>query len=83
MSTTILMRDAFIDEIYKAALNDKDIIFISADFGAAALDDFRENLSDPEKFKGELLRVRRKVNNMVDIYVWKRKKTSKIVLFYI
>ena len=31
-----LMRDAVIDEIYAAAQKDKDILFISADLGAAA-----------------------------------------------
>ena len=43
MVNSTLMRDAFIGEIYKSAINDKNIIFISADFGAAALDDFRTN----------------------------------------
>ena len=37
-----LMRDAVINEIYTAAQRDKDILFISADLGAAALDEFRE-----------------------------------------
>src|SRR3989338_3293396 len=39
-----LPRDAFLDEIYQAALKDRDIIFITADFGAAALDQFRANI---------------------------------------
>jgi transketolase len=43
-----LMRDAFIDELYARAQQDKDIVFISADFGAAALDRFREDL--PNQF---------------------------------
>lgn len=43
-----LMRDAFIDELFVQAKADKKIIFISADFGAAALDKFREEL--PEQF---------------------------------
>ena len=43
-----LMRDAVIDEIYAAAQKDKDILFISADLGAAALDQFREKL--PNQF---------------------------------
>ena len=43
-----LMRDAVINEIYTAAQRDKDILFISADLGAKALDEFRENL--PEQF---------------------------------
>ena len=37
----MLQRDGFIDEIYKALETDKDIYFLSADFGAAALDDLR------------------------------------------
>lgn len=41
-----LMRDAFIDEVYRLAQQDKDVVFISADFGAKALDDFRANLPD-------------------------------------
>ena len=45
-SKPILMRDAVIDTIYDAAKSDKDIIFISADLGAAALDKFRDFLPD-------------------------------------
>ena len=41
-------RDVFIDEIYEAALKDRDIFFISADFGAPSLDKFRDNL--PKQF---------------------------------
>ena len=41
-----LMRDAVIDTIYEAAQKDKDLLFISADLGAAALDAFREDLPD-------------------------------------
>ncbi len=39
-------RDVFIDNIYEYAKKNKDIFFISADFGAPALDKFRENLPD-------------------------------------
>lgn len=39
-------RDVFIDHLYEAALKDKDIYIISADFGAPALDRFRDNLTD-------------------------------------
>ena len=42
----ILMRDVVINRIFEAAKNDKDILFISADLGAAALDDFRDKLPD-------------------------------------
>ncbi|MEE2960702.1 MAG: transketolase C-terminal domain-containing protein [Myxococcota bacterium] len=41
-----LQRDVFIDVIYEAACKDKDVIFVSCDLGAAALDRFREELPD-------------------------------------
>lgn len=41
-----LMRDVVIDEIFAAAKNNRDILFISADLGAKALDDFRRDLPD-------------------------------------
>ena len=41
-------RDIFINKIYEAARKDNNIIFISADFGAPALDNFRTNL--PKQF---------------------------------
>ena len=44
----MLQRDAFIEEIYNRLETDKDIYFLSADFGAAALDDLREKY--PENF---------------------------------
>ena len=43
-SNLYYQRDSFISEIYKAAKNNKEIYFLSADFGAPALDQFRENL---------------------------------------
>lgn len=43
-----LPRDVFVDAIYQAALKNRNIVFISADFGAMALDQFRQNL--PEQF---------------------------------
>ncbi len=39
----MLQRDAFIEEITKKLSEDKSIYFLSADFGAAALDKLREN----------------------------------------
>lgn len=42
----MLQRDGFIEEIYKALEIDKDIYFLSADFGAAALDDLRIKYKD-------------------------------------
>lgn len=41
-----LPRDVFIDTIYERAKDNKNIIFMSADLGAQALDRFREELSD-------------------------------------
>jgi transketolase len=38
----MLQRDAFIEEVKKRLETDKDIYFLSADFGAAALDSLRE-----------------------------------------
>jgi transketolase len=37
----MLQRDGFIEEVYKALETDQNIYFLSADFGAAALDDLR------------------------------------------
>ncbi len=42
----MLQRDGFIGEVYKALHKDKDIYFLSADFGAAALDDLRVHFKD-------------------------------------
>ena len=49
-----LQRDIFIKEITKKMENDKKIYFLSADFGAAALDELRtkfpKNFIDVVKF---------------------------------
>jgi transketolase len=42
----MLQRDAFIEEVKKRLETDKDIYFLSADFGAAALDSLREEYPD-------------------------------------
>lgn len=44
----MLQRDIFIKEITKSLENDKNIFFLSADFGAAALDELRDKY--PENF---------------------------------
>ena len=44
----MLQRDAFIEEITKKLNHDKKIYFLSADFGAAALDELRKNF--PKNF---------------------------------
>lgn len=56
-----LMRDAFIDELFEQARVDKKIIFLSADFGAAALDKFRAELSE------QFIHTGISEQNMVDI----------------
>lgn len=44
MNQKVFQRDAFIEEIFFAAEKDRNIFFLSADFGAPALDIFRETL---------------------------------------
>ena len=44
MSNLKFQRDEFINTIYNRAKKNKNIYFLSADFGAPALDQFRENL---------------------------------------
>ena len=46
MSDRPLPRDAFIDTIFEQALKNRNIIFISADLGAKALDRFRSDIPD-------------------------------------
>jgi len=48
MTELTFQRDIFISEVFAAAKKDRNIFFISADFGAPALDVFREEL--PEQF---------------------------------
>ena len=54
-------RDVIIDEIYDMARDDKDIYFLSADFGAPSLDRFREDLAD------QFLHVGISEQNMIDM----------------
>jgi len=42
------MRDAYWDKIYELAKEDKDIVIVSADFGAPSLDKFRRDF--PEQY---------------------------------
>lgn len=56
-------RDAFIDVIYDRACKDKEIFFLSADFGAPALDKFRQNL--PENF----IHLGIAEQNMIDVAI--------------
>lgn len=45
MIQNITMRDAFLNRLYDIAKENRDIILISADMGAPALDKFRSDLS--------------------------------------
>jgi len=57
----MLQRDGFIEEISRALEYDKNIYFLSADFGAAALDDLRE------KYKDNFIHSGISEQNMVDV----------------
>lgn len=48
MNTNVDMRDSFIGELYQRALANKNIVFLSAEFGAPSLDAFRRDL--PKQF---------------------------------
>ena len=48
MNSHSFQRDALINKIFDEAQKDSDIIFLSADFGAPALDKFRKEL--PNQF---------------------------------
>ena len=55
MSNLKFQRDEFINTIYNKAKKNKNIYFLSADFGAPALDQFRENLKKQfihDRFEG-------------------------------
>lgn len=70
-----LMRDAFIDIVYEAAQRDRDIFFLSADFGAAALDAFREKL--PSQF----IHTGIAEQNMVDVGAGLALSGKKVFLY--
>lgn len=61
LSKPSLMRDVVIDVIRVAAQKDKNILFISADLGASALDKFREDLPD------QFIHAGISEQNMVDV----------------
>ena len=56
-----LMRDAFIDRLTEAAGRHDDILFVSADFGAKALDRFRQDRA------GQFIHAGISEQNMVDL----------------
>ena len=61
VSDSKLMRDVVINAIHLAALKDRNILFISADLGAASLDKFREQM--PNQF----IHAGISEQNMVDV----------------
>lgn len=70
-----LMRDAFIDVIYEAAQKDRDLYFLSADFGAKALDAFRKEL--PKQF----IHAGISEQNMVDVAAGLALSGKKVFLY--
>ena len=74
-ATPKLMRDAVIGKIHDAARNDRGILFISADLGAAALDDFRHELPD------QVIHVGISEQNMVDLASGLALSNKKVFLY--
>ncbi len=74
-SNLYYQRDSFISEIYKAAKNNKEIYFLSADFGAPALDQFRENL------KKQFLHLGICEQNMVDFACGLALENKKVYIY--
>jgi transketolase len=68
-------RDEFINEIYKAAKKNKKIYFLSADFGAPALDDFRL------KLKNQFLHLGICEQNMVDFACGVALEGNKVYIY--
>ena len=68
-------RDSFITEIYKAAKKNKNIYFLSADFGAPALDQFRQNL------KKQFLHLGICEQNMVDFACGMALENKKVYIY--
>ena len=68
-------RDILIAQLYDLALHDKDIYFISADFGAPALDRFREEL--PAQF----LHAGISEQNMIDVAAGMALSKKKVYVY--
>ena len=69
-------RDSFIYEIYKKAKKNKNIFFLSADFGAPALDIFRKDL--PKQF----IHTGISEQNMIDVAMGMSLKEKLYYLCY-
>lgn len=70
-----LMRDAFINVIYEEAKIDKKLFFLTADFGAEALDEFRVNLPN------QCIHMGISEQNMVDFGAGLSIRKNKVVLY--
>lgn len=70
-----LPRDAYIDEVYAAARRDPSIVFLSADFGAAALDAFRDTL------KGQFIHAGISEANMANIASGLALRGKKVTIY--
>tara|TARA_Y100001936_G_C16004127_1_gene629624 strand:- start:71 stop:1012 length:942 start_codon:yes stop_codon:yes gene_type:complete len=68
-------RDSFITEVYKGAKKNKNIFFLSADFGAPALDQFRDNL------KKQFLHLGICEQNMVDFACGLALEKKKVFIY--
>ena len=68
-------RDIFIDKIFKLAKADKNLFFISADFGAPALDQFLEEL--PEQF----IHAGISEQNMIDVAAGMALSKKKVYVY--
>ena len=68
-------RDAFIDAIYWHAKKDRDIVFLSADFGAPSLDRFREDL--PSQF----VHMGISEQNMIDTAIGLSLRGKKVIAY--
>ena len=72
---TAFQRDEFIREVYKAAKKNKNFFFLSADFGAPALDAFRF------KLKSQFLHLGICEQNMVDFAAGLALEGNKVYIY--
>ncbi len=75
MQNLEFQRDSFIDEIYLSAKKNKNIYFLSADFGAPALDKFRKDL------KNQFIHCGISEQNMVNVAAGLALEGKKVFLY--
>ena len=68
-------RDAFISELTNRAITDKDIVFLSADFGAPALDNFIAELPD------QFFHLGISEQNMIDVAIGLALRGKKVFAY--